>query len=455
MVVETEDTIAAVATPAGRAALGIVRISGKDCSEIVSRVFVPGRKKQIVAYRPMLGKILLAAGRYLDEALLTLYRKPHSYTREDLAEITCHGNPLILEEVLESLLASGARLARPGEFTYRAFLNGRIDLIQAEAVQDLISADSLYQAELALTQLDGRLSNRFQELKRKMVEVIALMEGNIDFSEEQHYQFIDQTNATRRLNEIIEDARALLGTFDRGRVIKEGFRIALVGKPNVGKSSVFNSILGQDRAIVTPVAGTTRDYLHERFTLGSYLIHLMDTAGIRDSEETVEKEGIKRSRQVIEKAELILFLLDGSLALGEEDFRLWEEIAGKDRLVVSNKSDLPGFINYSMGGQLGMAVSARTGAGLPEILKRIQAEVETKVRYSSHDSFLSSQRHREILKQSLAALERGSATVRSGVSEEFALIDLQEALRHLGEITGEVTVDDLYQHIFSNFCIGK
>lgn len=455
MLPETEDTIAAIATPPGRAALGIVRISGKSCAEILPRIFLPRRNGEILPFRPVLGRILLSESRYVDEALATFFQHPHSYTREDLAEITCHGNPLILDQVLNSVISCGARLARPGEFTYRAFLNGRIDLVQAEAVQELISADSVGQAELALHHLDGRLSERFQQLKARLIDLISLMEGNIDFSEEQHYTFIRKEEALTRLHELLDQAHDLLGTFDRGKTIREGFFVALVGKPNVGKSSLFNALLGQNRAIVTPIPGTTRDYLQERITLGNFLIQLMDTAGIRESSEIVEQEGIRKSSQVIEKADLILFLVDGSKPLQEEDFLLWRQTEARARLVVVTKSDLPEFVMRNPGEQPGFPVSALSGAGMNELMEKIKTTVENKVKYSSQDSLISSFRHSEILKRCLQSLERAQAGVEAGMSEEFPLIDLQEGLRHLGEITGEVTIDEIYQQIFSKFCIGK
>lgn len=455
MKTETEDTIAAVATPPGRSALGIVRISGKDCSAILPKVFVPRKEREIVAFRPTLGKVLLSPQKYLDEALLTYYEGPHSYTREDLAEITCHGNPYILEQVLGRVISEGARLAHPGEFTFRAFLNGRLDLVQAEAVRDLITADSLYQVELALDQLGGYLSTRFQELRTKFIELISMMEGNIDFSEEQHYSFIDHENAAQRLAQIRNEVKSLLGTFERGRLIREGFRVALVGKPNVGKSSLFNALLGENRAIVTSTAGTTRDYIQERLRIGNHLVILLDTAGIRESSEEIEKEGMKRSREIIDQAELIVFLTDGSQPLDQQDLDLWSELKNKDRLVIAHKSDLPGFEASVVEQNTGVSVSSVTGAGIDGLIQMIQENIESRIRYSAEDSMISNMRHRDILMQVIRALERAIAGTEARMSEEFVLLDLHEALRLIGEITGEVTIEDIYQHIFSSFCIGK
>jgi tRNA modification GTPase len=452
---ETEDTIAAIATPPGRSALGMVRVSGRNCSAILPRLFVPKKEREIVAFRPTLGKILIASGKYLDEVLLTYYERPHSYTREDLAEITCHGNPFILEQVLGSVLSAGARLAHPGEFTYRAFLNGRLDLVQSEAVRDLISADSLYQVELALNQLDGHLSKRLQNLRTGFIELISLMEGNIDFSEEQHYNFIERGEILRRLSELQKDISELLGTFERGRLIREGFFVAIVGKPNVGKSSLFNLLLGQDRAIVTATAGTTRDYLQERIRIGNHLVVLHDTAGIRESKEEIEREGIRRSKEMIEKADLILFITDGFEPLDEEDFSLWNELKHTERLLIANKSDLPGFHSHQIEEMKSIPVSAARGDGAEHLFEMLQQRIEFRIRYSSRDFVISSMRHRDILQQAAEALQRASSAAEAGLSEEFALTDLHLGLRRVGEITGEVTIDDIYAHIFNTFCIGK
>ena len=453
--IETEDTIAALATPPGRAALGMVRVSGRRCSEILPKIFLPNHNHSILPFRPMLGRVTLEEGKYLDEAILTFFEHPHSYTREDLAEITCHGNPLILEKIMERILSSGARLARPGEFTFRAFLNGRIDLVQAEAVRDLISADTLYQAELALQQMDGQLSARFQEIKQQMVELISLMEGNIDFSEEQHYSFINRDGALQHLERIQTNLENLLGTFERGRLIREGYNVAFVGKPNVGKSSLFNALLGQNRAIVTSVPGTTRDYLQEKLAIGNLLVNLMDTAGIRESGEEVELEGIRRSRQVIEKAQLILFVVDGARPLEVADSELWAETKGKRRLLICNKSDLSGFCLSTIDDVAGVVVSATRCEGIKELIDRIRKQIDEEIRFSSQDSLISSLRHRELLKQMSDAIRKARLGIQGGLSEEFSLIDLHEALRQIGEITGEVTIEDIYQQIFSNFCIGK
>ena len=455
MVVETEDTIAAIATPYGRAALGTVRISGPDSLPISSRIFVQKNSTQLIPFRPTLGSVL-ARDREIDEALLTYFQKPHSYTKEDLIEITCHGNPLILDQVLDSAISAGARLARPGEFTYRAFLNGRLDLVQASAVQDLISADSIYQAELALQHLGGKLSRHLQVLRSKFIELISLLEGNIDFSEEQHYNFIDHKTAATRLQEITKSIEQLLGTFDRGRLIRDGFNVAVVGKPNVGKSSVFNMLLGETRAIVTPVAGTTRDYLRERITIGNFLVHLIDTAGVREGSEVIEREGVRRSLQLIEKADLILFVLDGSQPIADEDKQLWGQLGDKERIVLRNKSDLPTIANEGWPDhQPNVPVSAIHHEGANTIFDLIQKHMENRIRYGNEDFLISNVRHRECLDRALNAVRNASEAVQQGMSEEFAMVDLHQALHQIGEITGEVTIEDIYQHIFTNFCIGK
>ena len=454
MVLETEDTIAAIATPYGRSALGTIRISGPDSISITSKVFVADQDREWTPYRPTLGKIR-AENREIDQALLIYFQKPHSYTKEDLVEISCHGNPLILDQVLHTLMDAGARLARPGEFTYRAFLNGRIDLVQAGAVNDLISADSLYQAELALQHLEGGLSSHLQELRAGFIELVSLLEGNIDFSEEQHYHFIDHLSAGQRIDHLAHRIQDLLGSFERGKLIKDGFHVALVGKPNVGKSSIFNKLLGESRSIVTSIPGTTRDYLRERITLGNFVVQLLDTAGVRESMEEIEREGIRRTREVIGKADLVLFVLDGSAPPDEQDESLWAETEGKPRFLLWNKSDLPTFERIAWHNTEGLILSALENAGFAELLDSIRGHMEARVRYSREDFVISNLRHREILASALTSVQRARQALTEGMSEEFAMVDLHQALQRVGEITGEVTIDDIYQHIFTHFCIGK
>jgi tRNA modification GTPase len=454
MVLETEDTIVAIATPYGRSALGTIRISGSDSLGITQNIFLPDHAGEFTPYRPTLGRVRVE-NREIDQALMIYFQKPHSYTREDLIEITCHGNPLILDQVLNSLMHAGARLARPGEFTYRAFLNGRIDLVQAGAVNDLISADSLYQAELALQHLDGKLSSHLQNLRERFIELISLLEGNIDFSEEQHYHFIDRESAGKRIHELSKLMEDLLGSFERGKLIRDGFHVALVGKPNVGKSSIFNKLLGERRAIVTSIPGTTRDFLREKITLGNFLVQLIDTAGVRESTEEIEVEGIRRTREIVGKSDLVLFVIDGSSVPDEEDENLWRETEGKHRFVLLNKADLPSFRRILWKDMKGIVVSAAENTGMVELLNQIRQHMEDRVRYTPEDFVISNIRHREILESALSSVRRAGNALAEEMSEEFAMVDLHHALQRVGEITGEVTIDDIYQHIFTKFCIGK
>jgi tRNA modification GTPase len=358
--------------------------------------------------------------------------------------------------VLGSLLGAGARLARPGEFTYRAFLNGRLDLVQAAAVDDLITADSMYQAELALQHLGGKLSHHLQELRERFIELISLLEGNIDFSEEQHYNFIDRPQAISKMDAISIAIRNLTGTFDQGRMIRDGFHVAIVGKPNVGKSSIFNALMGESRAIVTPIAGTTRDYLRERIRVGNFVMQLIDTAGVHTSTEEIEQEGIRRSLEVIENADLILFVVDGSAPLESADLELWEQIEAKDCMVLLNKSDLKSATPLQLGRDVPQfVVSAVTREGLASVMEALRIHIENRVRYNKEQYFISNVRHRECLDSALSSVDRAMQSLIAGMSEEYAMVDLHQALQKIGEITGEVTIEDIYQHIFTNFCIGK
>ncbi|NPB04783.1 MAG: tRNA uridine-5-carboxymethylaminomethyl(34) synthesis GTPase MnmE [Aquificae bacterium] len=460
MVEKKRDTIAAIATPYGESAIGVLRLSGPDTLEILKKVF-RGRSGRLKPRFAHYGLIVDEGGEPIDEAVVVYYKGPHSYTGEDMAEISVHGNPIILKKVLERLLSAGARLAEPGEFTKRAFLNGKLDLTQAEAVAELISAKTDLARRLALNQLRGALSKEIKPLRDELLTLHALVESSIEF-EEEDIPTIEREELKGRLERILERVNRLLETAKAGKYLRRGLKLAIVGRPNVGKSSLFNKLLGQERAIVTSVEGTTRDYLEETLSLGGVPIRLVDTAGIRKATDEVEKIGIERSLRQLEEADLVLFVLDASAqGLTPEELELAEKIArlNKPVLVVLNKADLGRRLelpeNFPLKGVPTLAVSAKTGEGIEELKDRILEEAGLKGAAEGGQIYVSV-RHGELLRRAKAALENALEYLRSDFySPEILMLDLREATDALGEIVGEVTTEDVLGQIFSTFCIGK
>ena len=453
------DTIAAIATPYGESAIGIVRMSGSDVAQILRKVFKTKAKTLKPRYAHY-GFIVDKDGQPIDEAVVIYYKAPHSYTGEDMAEINLHGNPLILKRVLQRLLEEGARLAEPGEFTKRAFLNGKLDLTQAEAVAELISAKTELARRLALNQLRGALSKEIKPLREELLLLLALVESSIEF-EEEDIPTIEKEELVNRLEGILKRVNKLLKTAKTGKAIRKGLKLAIVGKPNVGKSSLFNRLLGEERAIVTSVAGTTRDYLEETVNLGGIPINLIDTAGVRDTRDTVERIGVERSLQKLKEADIILFVLDaGEEKPTEEEIKLANLVkeSEKPTLVVLNKIDKGRRIDLSdfpLKGFSILEVSAKTGEGLENLKEEIlkTAGVST----SEGGNIYISLRHEELLKRAKKALENALSYLKEGdfYSPEILMLDLREASDSLGEIIGDVTTEDVLGQIFSTFCIGK
>jgi tRNA modification GTPase len=453
------DTIAAIATPYGESAIGIVRLSGEKTLEILKKIF-QSRSKNLKPRYAHYGLIVDKEGKPIDEAVVIYYKAPHSYTGEDMAEINLHGNPLILKRVLNLLLESGARLAEPGEFTKRAFLNGKLDLIQAEAVAELIGAKTELARQLALNQLQGALSKILKPLREELLMLLALVESSIEF-EEEDIPTIEKDELQKRLEKILEQVDKLLQTAATGKALRQGIKLAIVGKPNVGKSSLFNRLLGSDRAIVTDIAGTTRDYIEETINIKGIPISLIDTAGIRETSDVVEKIGVQRSLQKLKEADLIILVLDASNPdLEEEDLKLINLVKEikKPLLVVLNKIDkglrldpkkipLP---NAEI-----VKVSAKTGEGIEELKEKILKKVG--VQTAEGGNIYISVRHEQLLKKAKKALENALSYLREGgfYSPEILMLDLREAAEALGEILGEITTEDILGQIFSTFCIGK
>ncbi len=443
------DTIVAISTPAGRGGLGVVRLSGADARSIAERLLTFHRAPE---WRPWHAQLARLSD--VDEVVATFFAAPRSYTAEDVVEISCHGSPVVLRYALERAMEAGARLAEPGEFTLRAFLNGRIDLPRAEAVRDLIDATTLYQARVAAQQLDGSVSRRIAPLKEQLLELIALLEAGIDFAEDD-VSVAPPEEILRRLAPIRAGVVRLAESFQYGGLIHSGFTLAIVGRPNVGKSSLFNRLLEQDRAIVTDIPGTTRDLVSETASIGGIPVRLWDTAGIRHSTETVESLGIERSYQAMADADLILVVIDLTEGVTREDTKLMERAGNK--LIAANKLDVAsgaGLPACARGPGL-LRVSAKTGEGIESLRDAIVRALAPAAAFDQETGFITSVRHERLLRESAEYLEKARGAVEAAIPHEMLLLDLYAALRPIDAITGATTADDILNRIFSTFCIGK
>ena len=403
-------------------------------------------------WRARMADVLDREDQAIDRAVVLYYGKPRSYTGEDVIEISCHGSPVVLRHALERAVAAGARPAEPGEFTLRAYLNGRIDLPRAEAVRDLIDATTLYQARVAARQADGSVSRRVAPLKEPLLELIALLEAGIDFAEDD-VSVAPAAEILRRLDPIRDGVRRLAASFDYGELVAGGIALAIVGRPNVGKSSLFNALLEQDRAIVTPIPGTTRDLVSETASIGGIPVKLFDTAGIREGAEPVEAMGIERSFRAMADADLTMVVIDLSRPCVGEDVQLIERAQSQGRwLLVGNKCDIG---SEGAGGFSHMPVSALTGAGIPELRQALVDAVAPGGVADAGAGFLTNARQARLMEESAAALDRARVAAESDIPHEMLLLDLYAALRPIDEVTGATTADDILNRIFSTFCIGK
>ena len=458
------DTIVAISTPPGRGGIGIVRLSGADAVPIASSLM--RLAKPLVPTQAQLADILdpenadAEHATRIDEAVVTYFQAPNSYTREDVVEIAAHGSPVVLESLVRTAVTRGARLARPGEFTERAFLSGRIDLTQAEAVRDLIDAQTLYQAKIASEQMEGVLSRRIQPIKQALVRLIAELEAGIDFAEDD----IDVMPAdliASRVTAIMEPLQALAASFAYGRVVRDGISLSIVGRPNAGKSSLFNRLVQRERAIVTATPGTTRDLVTERVSLGGIPLDLIDTAGLRTAQDEAESIGIQKSREALADADVMLLVLDATAdALTSEEISLLEQMQTRRALVVLNKMDLAHeksgseIVSLADGSRAAIETSALTGEGISQLRKSILAlirgdgtDVET--------GLMTNLRQQQAVTESLQALRGAEEAIAANIPHEMLLIDLHSALRSLDALTGATTADDILNLIFSTFCIGK
>ncbi len=457
------ETIAAISTPPGRGGIGIVRLSGPEAASISAQLL--RLRGPLVAGRPRLADVIdpeaEAGAERIDEALVTFFAAPHSYTTEDLVEIAAHGSPVVLDLLLRRAIGLGARLAHAGEFTQRAFLAGRLDLTQAEAVRDLIDAQTLAQARQAASQLGGALSRRVQPVKGQLLELIALLEAGIDFAEDDLSVAAD-AEILGRIAAVEEPLRALEGTFARGRVLHDGLTLAIVGRPNAGKSSLFNALVERDRAIVTPIPGTTRDTVSERIALDGIPLELVDTAGLRDAPEdsshpaidAVEQLGIVRSREALADAAIVVVVVDSSLPVHREDVRLMESLAGRPVVVAANKCDLPGATESVLAeGFESIRTSAVTGAGI-DALRRAIVRLATGGA-AAEPGMLTSLRHYQAVTTAVDGMASARAAVQESIPHEMVLLDLYRSLWALDGLTGQTTADDVLNLIFATFCIGK
>jgi tRNA modification GTPase len=460
------DTIAAISTPPGRGGIGIVRLSGPLAASIAEKLV---RLRQPLEHgRARLADVLDPAPgergeeARIDEAVVTFFAAPSSYTAEDLVEIAAHGSPVVLEMLLRRALALGARMADPGEFTQRAFLSGRIDLTQAEAVRDLIEAQTLTQARQAASQLGGALSHRVQPVKQGLVELIALLEAGIDFAEDD-VDVAPAEEIARRIDALTPPLVALEASFARGRIVHDGLTMAIVGRPNAGKSSLFNRLMERDRAIVTATPGTTRDTISERISLDGIPLELVDTAGLREAGEEVEQLGIARSHEALADASLVLVVLDATQPLNEEERRLLAVVNGRPALIARNKCDLlaaqsPPATTTTAISHAGpaipiLATSALTGEGIPALRERIVALSTGGA--AAEPGMLTNLRHHQAVAAALAALADAANANAGAIPHEMILLDLYRALSALDSLTGQTTPDDILNLIFSTFCIGK
>ena len=460
---QQEDTIAAVATPPGVGGVGIVRLSGDEALVIADRMFRARNGKRLTEAAPfsaLYGEITDAEGRTIDEALALVMKAPRSYTREDVAELQCHGGSLVLRTVLERALALGARLAERGEFTKRAFLNGRIDLSEAQAVMEIVGAKTEASLRMASGRLSGRFSEKIGGFRDELLSMIAHLEAAIDFPEDD----VDELSVGEvrpRIEALRTGIDALLKTARAGRILRDGLRTAILGKPNVGKSSLLNALLREDRAIVTDIPGTTRDSIEEYADLGGVPLCVIDTAGIREAEDTVERIGVERARQAAEGAALVLAVFDGSAPPSAEDREILSLTRGKDTLFLLNKSDMPSstgwdtFFGAAVPDEDILRISAKTGDGTEALTRAVTRKAFGRDASFDETQLAADARETDVLRRTAASLSSAICTIDDGMSADFVVIDLRDAWETLGEITGDTVSEEIIDEIFRRFCLGK
>ena len=455
------DTIAAISSAAGNSGIGIIRVSGDEAIEVVDKIFRPANKNKKLAnvesHTVHYGHIM-DGDKTLDQVLVIVMKNPHSYTGEDTVEIDCHGGMLILKKVLDLVLKNGARTAEPGEFTKRSFLNGRIDLSQAEAVMDLINSKNDFALNSSIEQLKGGVSDAIKDIRKDIIYHIAFIESALDDPEHISLDGYDE-EITEMLNENIDKISKLVNSFDNGRIMKEGIKTVILGKPNAGKSSLLNLMLGEDRAIVTDIEGTTRDTLEENINFNGLSLKIIDTAGIRDTEDLVERIGVNKAKEIAKEGDLIIYVVDGSRELDDNDREIIKLINDKQAIILVNKSDMDTVINIDElkkdSNRDVILFSAKNGEGMDQLEEEIRNMFYSgKVTYNDQ-VYITNARHKEALENALESLKQVKNSVDAGMPEDFYSIDLMDAYTDLGLIIGESVEDDLVNEIFSKFCMGK
>ena len=455
------DTIAAAATAMGSAGIGIIRISGTDAFAVLEKVFRPKNEKKVMSEQPgytVHYGMAVDGEQVLDEVLVMLMRGPNSYTAEDTAEIDCHGGRLVMQKILEAVLKNGARAAEPGEFTKRAFLNGRMDLSQAEAVMDLIQSKNEMALKSSLAQLKGNVRQEIEKLRAQILYEMAFVEAALDDPEHISLDGYSE-ELLEKMRGIAAEVERLLKSSESGRMLKEGIKTVILGKPNAGKSSLLNVLLGEERAIVTEIAGTTRDVLEEQLQLGEVSLQLLDTAGIRSTEDVVEQIGVERARKQAEDADLILYVADSSRVLDESDEEILKLLEGKKALVLLNKSDLDPVITPQImrerTGHPVLVISAKEGAGIQELEEKIRSLFFRGEVDFNDEVLITNLRQKQALMDASKSLSMVIESIENGMPEDFFTIDLKDAYTSLGFIIGEEIGDDLANEIFGKFCMGK
>ncbi len=458
-----EDTIAAIATPIGEGGISVVRLSGSKAIEIADRAF-RGRNSlaSVATHTAHFGRFVNSHGDLVDDVVSTVFKQPHSYTGEDVVEVSCHGGMYLTKIILAELLDHGARMAEPGEFTKRAFLNGRIDLSQAEAVADLIKARTEAAQITSIQQLEGRLSSEIRILRERLINLVSLIELELDFVEE-GLEFVTRSRITDEISVVEDRINSMIDSYGVGKIYREGVKVVLCGRPNVGKSSIFNMLLNSNRAIVTNIPGTTRDTIEESININGVIFTLNDTAGIRESDDTIENEGVLRTKAEIETADILLFIIDLSEGYTKTDSSIIENLAGvreRKLMIIENKCDLiNGSYNEMISSGLrtreATIVSAKTGFGLETLREKLSSLSANGSGLSDKSVIVTNIRHVNSLRDAHMNLEKAKLSLQGGCTGEFVALDLRATCNSLGEIIGEVTSDDILTNIFSKFCIGK